>query len=160
MAGGITVFSACHSPAGKPAVDHLPFTESDEETLRCLAEVIIPATETPGATALQLHVFAITLVRDCYAADEREKYLGGLHAFDTAVNVLYRKRFKDCLETEKAEVLEKMEEDEMGEAVGFFYNKTKSLIIKGYLSSAYVMSELNRYELVPGRFSGYHPVES
>lgn len=160
VGGGISLFWSCNLADEQPGADDTLFTGEDEELMSGLAEAILPATDTPGAAALELHLFAMKMVSDCYPPADNEKFREGLRACHTAAVVLYKKKFPDCSPSEKQEFVQKMETEELGEAVGHFYKTTKQLVIQGYLSSEYVMTKLNVYELVPGRFSGYHPVAS
>ena len=44
-------------------------------------------------------------------------------------------------------------------ALRTFFEITKRRVIQGFTNSKYVMTDLKQYEMVPGRYNGYFPVE-
>ena len=134
----------------------------DEETLLAdIADTMIPATETPGARAVGAHLFALVMVDDCLSAEEREKYLKGMRAFEDALKSLTGKSFSSASPGERLEMLTTFEEqmDEASEETKVFYGKTRDYIIQGYASSQHFLTSIKPYELVPGpNYNGCAPV--
>ncbi|GAO45529.1 hypothetical protein FPE01S_06_00200 [Flavihumibacter petaseus NBRC 106054] len=122
---------------------HLQINPDQEKLLASLADEIIPATQTPGATDLGLHFFALKMVDDCYDSVGRDQFMSGFKAF--AEN----RSADNALTLEKAAADQKM---------AGFVNGYRSLIVRGYKQSEYYMTKVVPYKLVPGGYKGCIPV--
>jgi hypothetical protein len=145
------------------ALNHLQVTGDEEALLGDIADVIIPATETPGARAVEAHLFTFIMVDDCLAPEEQEKYLKGLRSFPDVLRSLTGKSFSSASAEERLQMLISLEErqDELSEEIKMFYSKTRSYIVQGYLSSKHFLTDVKPYQLVPGPdYKGCIPVDS
>lgn len=144
------------------ALNNLNVNGDEEKMLGDIADVIIPAADTPGARAVQAHLFALIMVDDCLSRGEQEKYLKGMRCFNDALKSLTGRSFSDSSPQVRLEMLTTLEEhrDELSEDTKFFYNKTRSYIVQGYLSSQHFLTDVKPYQLVPGPvFEGCKPVD-
>ena len=134
------------------ALNHLQVTGDEEELLGDIADVIIPATDTPGARAVQAHHFTLVMVDDCLDKEEQAKYLQGMRSFPDVMRSLTGKSFSGASSGERLEMLSTLEQrlEEQSEETKTFYNITKSHILQGYMSSKHFLTEVKPYQLVPG----------
>ncbi|WP_343305411.1 gluconate 2-dehydrogenase subunit 3 family protein [Chitinophaga niabensis] len=160
IAGGAMVLPACYRNSGKAsiALQNLTISEDEENLLAELTETLIPETTTPGAKSLKLHLFVLKMVDDCYTADNQKLFVEGLKGFNDHFSKQAGTSFADASPEKRQEVLKSIQDiKQKDDPVKKFYDITKSKTIQGYLSSKYVMTNIVKYELVPGRYNGYFP---
>lgn len=134
------------------ALNRLQVTGDDEELLGDLADVIIPATETPGARGVEAHLFTLVMVDDCLTKEEQEKYLKGMRSFPEVIKSLTGKSFSGASPQERLTMLATLEahREELPQEASTFYSITKEFILQGYLSSQHFLTQVKPYQLVPG----------
>lgn len=148
-----------NNTASSLALKNLQVTGKQEELLAELAETILPATATPGAKDLYLHQFALRMVDDCNTPDEQRAFEQGLKAFDNFTRKKFDRPFAQLAPKEKTTLLQQIEDQkDIPEAVVALYKKVKGLTIQGYLGSKYYLTQVQVYELVPGRYKGCVPL--
>lgn len=157
------ILPSCFSDPKKVtiALNRLQVSHDEEMLLADIAEVIIPETDTPGAVAVRAHHFALVMVDDCMGKDEQERYLKGLRSFQQVLGSLTGKKFSESSSGERLEMLTAFEaqREAVDEDAGFFYDRTRALIIQGYQSSQYFLTQVKPYQLVPGpNYNGCAPV--
>lgn len=144
------------------ALNNLKVSSDEEELLGDIADVILPASDTPGARGVQAHLFALVMVDDCLEKSEQAKYLKGMRSFKNALKSLTGKSFSNASSEERLAMLTAFEEhqDEASDDVRTFYKRTRSYIVQGYLSSRHFLTDVKPYQLVPGPiFEGCKPVD-
>jgi hypothetical protein len=160
LAGGTVLLPSCVQEDKKVSIplNHLTISAEQETLLAAICETIIPKTDTPGAKELGVHQFVLTMVDDCTKKEDQETFINGLNQIDKLSQKLYNNSFGKINNQQREELLTKLDKKEVqGEAQAFF-ERTKRLTIQGYLKSQYVMTNLLKYELVPGRFHGSFPI--
>ncbi|MET3114523.1 hypothetical protein AAKU52_002258 [Pedobacter sp. CG_S7] len=163
MAGGIALLPSCLKESGKSSIllKNLTVTLDQELLLGEIAETIIPKTDTPGAKELNLHLFVLKMLDDCYEPEKQRDFLKGLEQLQQETQNQFAKSFSKLTLMEREEVLRKIENNkEASPELAVFYQLMKNKTIQGYVSSKYVMTNLKKWELVPGRYNGYFPVKS
>ena len=130
-------------------------TRDQMDLLADMAETIIPATDTPGAKALNVHQFIQKMVTDCYELKAQDTLRTGLDSLDTLAQKSFGKPFGEGDVTQRTMLLTQRSQDP---AQKDFYNLVKGLTIRGYMSSEYVMTNLTHYEFIPSRYHGCVPV--
>ena len=128
-----------------------------DDLLALIVDTIIPATDTPGAKNLGVHTFLQKVVVDCYEPKAQTTLTQGLEAADAVAKQAYSRSFSECDATQRLDVLKRMEQSTESAQKDFF-RLVKNLTIRGYMSSEYVMTNLTKYEMVPGRYHGCVPV--
>ncbi|MFC3198401.1 gluconate 2-dehydrogenase subunit 3 family protein [Parapedobacter deserti] len=159
IAGGTLVLPACFRGSGKASIDlkNLTVSADEENLLAEVTETLIPATDTPGGKGLFLHLFVLKMVDDCHGPEDQQAFTKGLSAFSgwsrrklgtgfASADMAARKRLLGG-------IAESSDED-----IAQFFSITKHRTTQGYLNSRYVMTNLVKYELVPGRYNGYAEV--
>ena len=163
MAGGLALLPSCLRDSGKSsiALNTIDVSLDQEHLLADIAETIIPETKTPGAKSLNLHLFTLKMLDDCYEKEDQESFFKGLDALEDRSASEFSKSFQKLTVPEREQLLTAVEKDQQAPAdLKKFYDIMKSKTIEGYLSSKYVMTNLVVWELVPGRYNPYYPVKS
>lgn len=143
-----------------PAFDNTFLSQQQQAVLAELIDVIIPATETPGAKELGVHKFIETMLNDCYDKSDQQKFSQALDEFIANTKKLYGKDFIGLAAKEKVSIVEKLDKEnlESTNQNSSTYSLIKGLTIQGYLYSEYVMKNILKYQLIPGGFKGSVPV--
>jgi len=128
-----------------------------DELLAIVVDTIIPETDTPGAKALGVHSFLQKVVADCYEPKAAETLKQGLAATEAMARQTYSRSFGECDTPQRIDVLKRLNQS-AEQTQTDFYKLVKALTIRGYTSSEYVMTNLTKYEMVPGRYHGCVPV--
>ena len=131
------------------------YTRSQLDLLADMAETIIPKTDTPGAKELDVHQFIQKMVTDCYEPKAQDTLRAGLDSLDGLAQKSFGKPFSEGDATQRTGLLTQLAQDP---AQKEFYGLVKSLTIRGYLSSEYVMTNLTHYQFIPGHYYGCVPV--
>lgn len=135
-----------------------PFlTPGQDELLAEVAETIIPATDTPGAKALNINQFIRKMVADCYDKTAQENLRKGLDAVDAQAQKTFGKPFAQGDVTQRTALLMQLAQS-TDQTQKDFYSLVKGLTIRGYMNSEYVMTNLTHYQMAPGHYYGCVPV--
>jgi len=145
-----------------------------EATVRVMAEMILPRTDTPGATDVGTSEFIDLMLTEWYDDSERARFLNGLADVDRRSQSLFGKDFVDCHAMQQAEIITalgvKMAEGaelspgrerslqgsapRTGES---FYPMLRRLSLTAYYTSeAGATAELH-YEMIPDHFDACAP---
>ncbi|GAB4025187.1 gluconate 2-dehydrogenase subunit 3 family protein [Spirosoma koreense] len=127
------------------------------DLLADMAETIIPATDTPGAKALNVHQFIQKMVMDCYDKKAQDSLKNGLDSLDGLAQKAFNKPFHEGDATQRTALLTQLAQDP---AQKDFYGLVKGLTIRGYMTSEYVMTNLTHYQFIPGHYHGCVPVSN
>lgn len=122
-----------------------------------LVEVIIPATDTPGARAALVHVFVDLYVKDCYAKAQQEIFLKGLDTVEAVSQQRLGRAFLKLSKDERLGLLKQLEKEswEKGEPVEqSFIRMLKNLTLMGFFSSQPGATKAAEYVRSPGPFEG------
>jgi hypothetical protein len=122
-----------------------------------IAEMIIPETDTPGATSVQVPQF-IDLILTEWASDaERAAFLAGLGDIDARASTLASnassQRFVDLSRAQKTELLTALDaarEDKAG--AGLAFARLKALTVYGYFTSKPIQMDVLKTRMY---FNGY-----
>lgn len=116
------------------------------ETVSVLADLIIPETDTPGATAARVNEFVDAVMADSMPS-ERDSFLNGLAWIDEKAQHLYANEFVHCTPEQQTALLTALASpinDSPADRPGVeFFQAMKVLTITGYYTSEAAMkSEL------------------
>lgn len=129
--------------AWKPAV----FTPAQNETVVMLTELIIPATDTPGAKAAMVNRYLDLFLANS-SQPNRDRFLKGLDWLDAYVTKQHGKPFAKLTEAEQVAILQKLDgeqaDTELADGHRFFR------MIKGATSQFYYQTEIGFKELNKG----------
>lgn len=117
------------------------FTAQQNETVIALADVIIPATDTPGAKAALVNRYMDLLLKDG-PASERERFMAGLKWLEEECRRTEKTTFAKLPEAKKIAFLQALDKGE-GEGNQFF-RMMKSLTVRVYYQTEIGFKELNK----------------
>jgi hypothetical protein len=155
--GAILVIPSCVQDTGKVSIPlkKLQIKGSDEKLMAELAETIIPTTNTPGAKDISAHLFVLNMIDDCYKTKDQQRFLKGLTTFKKKTDEQFGKSFVACSPVEKETLLKDLEAPRGGNTdLQYFYTVTKELTVQAYTSSKFYLTNIQVYQLVPGRYKG------
>ncbi len=129
---------------------------SQETLLAEVVETIIPKTDTLGAKDLEIHKFAMKMIADCYDKKAQEVFAKGLISVDEIAKKDFSKSFLESDSKQRLVVLNSMMNSSNSNDKDFV-RLVKNITIQGYLNSEYVMTNLRKYQFLPGKYHGCVP---
>ncbi len=143
-------------------------TPQQGELLGTLTELIIPATNTPGAQAARVDAFIDGLLADVFRAEEREHFLAGLADVDARARAAHGTTFLEISPGRQIALLTTMQEESRlsppaprrrrgRPAPRAFFPWLKELTLVGYYTSEIGASRELRYVHVAGHYDGNVP---
>ena len=126
-----------------------------------VSEMIMPATDTPGARAAGVTDFVDLIVTEYYHDDERAAFVRGLADLDSRAQADFAKGFLDLAEPQQAAILTGMDAEARAMPPGApaqFFPRIKSLTLYGYYTSEIGSREELHEVFMPGRFDGSAPL--
>jgi len=157
----VTGIAPASAAAAKAAEDKtwkpLLFDEHQNETVVALSELIIPATDTPGAKAAKVNRY-IDLILNDGDPDDRNAFLLGLGWLDGYALRRHNAPFVECSEKQQVAMLESLQAPQNEELKpGWeFFKLAKRLTVEGYYTSKTGIDELNKGGRVPSTFACQH----
>jgi hypothetical protein len=118
-----------------------------------IAEMIIPETDTPGATSVRVPEFIDLILTEWASDDERAIFLAGLGDIDARASAMGSSRFVGLSAAKKVELMTALDastQDKAGAVVAF--NRLKALTVYGYFTSKPVEEEILKVQMF---FNGY-----
>jgi gluconate 2-dehydrogenase gamma chain len=136
-------------------------TAAEFEMVSEAAELIIPRTDTPGATDARVAHFIDVMLADWYEAADRDRFRAGLSELDARARKATGRGFAQMERAKQIEVLETLDrelsvrrqarEDDADET---WFAMLKHLTVWGYYTSRPGIVEELRVQLVTGRYEG------
>lgn len=182
LADTLEASAAQRALTGKP----LLFTADQDATVTELAEVIIPATKTPGAKAAKVNEIIDVVLKDCYKQDDQKRFMEGLAQTNKLSQDAYGKAFVQLDPTQRIEIVRKLEADAKQQLAQMstakvtkvensqadmqmpdekkkrytpFFTMLKDLTLMGYFTSEIGCTQALEYVAVPGRYDGCVPLK-
>jgi hypothetical protein len=141
-----------------------------DATVKAMAELILPKTDTPGATDVGASAFIDLMLTEWYDERDRTRFLNGLSEVDRHTKDLFDKNFVEATPNRQAEILawlgEKMtaESDAMGTArrqrrgsqgaSSSFYPMLRRLTLTAYYTSEGGATEELHFQVIPDSHAG------
>jgi hypothetical protein len=137
------------------------FSNEQARVVSALADVILPADDSPAASELGVPEFIETMVNEVYTEDQRSEFMEGLDKFADDFRTDIEVEFADGSDTDKYDFTYfqnrlAVEEDP---ASNPFFLSFKELTLLGYFTSEVGASEVLRYQAVPGNYEGCIPYD-
>ena len=126
-------------------------------TVDQLSEIIIPATDTPGAHAAGVAVFVEHIVADWYDDVDRQAFLAGLEDVNTRSIKVAGRAFVDAPAEAQMAVVQELESSLTAGDTGFWAG-FKALTVYGFYNSEPGMREVLKAPFMPGFYDGDAPV--
>ena len=132
----------------------LAVSAEQEALLAEVADVIIPATSTPGAKAAGAEKFIVRVMRDCYPQADQEKFYAGLAKLDASSKTRFSNGFAALDAPQKIEMVKQTMTDDKP-----FFLRMKELTTTGYFTSEIGATKALEYLPIPGQFNGCTPLK-
>jgi len=130
------------------------------ETVATIAEMIIPATDTPGARAAEVHRFIDLLLAEWAPDDDRKQFLEGLADVDARARAASATDFLTATEAQRGTILTALDAEAQqrrqvkSDAPPHFFDRMKFLTVYGYCTSEVGATAELHYEVIPGSYDG------
>ncbi len=139
-------------------LDHAP--SAQQALINALADTIIPRTDTPSATDVEVPAFIDVIVADYYTDTERAAFTAGLAAIDSLSTRLAGAPFATLTSDQRVPVMTALEQpSDRNDPAVRGYTRLKGLVVHGYFTSLPVQRDVLRVNVTPGRFDGSAPLE-
>jgi gluconate 2-dehydrogenase gamma chain len=128
------------------------------ELVATVAELVIPATDTPGARAARVADFIDLMVAEWYTREQRERFLHGLADLDRRSQSRIGRVFLDAGPADQERTLSELEAEWLafrisaGKPEEHFFHQIKYLTIYGYYTSKVGVEQELHWNPVPGRY--------
>ena len=133
---------AAGADAAAPQVAASLLTPPRARVMAALAEAIIPATDTPGASEAGVTDFVAALVDGWLDDDDRDRFLAGLDTVDPAARDRFGSDFADCAPDERAALvgdldadLTRLRDDPDTDETQHFFHDVKRFTLTAYFTS-------------------------
>ena len=144
-------------------------------TVVAMIDLIIPATDTPGAKGARVNEFIDLILTEWATEEERKHFLDGLADTDKQSNELYGKNFVDASPAQQEAQLRAIDDKEManrqirarhGNTVpkpdahmeGPFWVVFKNITNHGYYTSQIAFEQELKLKIIPGEQHGCAPL--
>ncbi len=163
-----------HSPESA----FVPSTLSPRQvmTVKAMAELILPRTDTPGAGDVGTAEFIDLILTEWYGEAEKTRFLAGLASVDMRTQALFGKDFIECSALRQAECLTLMGENLAEDAErlryqprrgrgapaapGDFYSMLRRLTLTAYYTSEAGATQALNFQMIPDRHDACAEVSS
>ena len=184
LMGAASVFSALSSDlfaatlraqlAANPAGTLRTLSPAQNEIVVAMNDVMIPATETPGAKAAKVNEFIDLILTEWATEEERKIFLEGLVEADRKTNALFGHSFVAASPKEQAAILQVFDEDlatfrneQLPKQVRAweltlmlpFFAQMRRLTLVGYYTSPIGQEQELKVEIIPGELHGCVPAK-
>ncbi len=132
-------------------------TPAQARTLDVAAELIVPATDTPGARAVGVPQFIDRMVGSWCSPAQATLLRSGLDQLDADARAANGAAFADLTAAQQAALLTRY--DTAGDPQRPFFGLLKELTTIGYFTSQPGATVALRYDPVPGDYRGYVPLK-
>ncbi len=144
-----------------------------------IAELIIPATDTPGAKEAKVPEYMMIMLSDCYPAADQQRFFKGLDDLNARAEKEHGNSFLDCKPEQQVALLLEEEKransqkDQLNKARAQaataaerekaidtpFFGMIKEMTLVGYFTSEPGATKALAYVHVPGRWSACEPLQ-
>jgi hypothetical protein len=147
---------------------------AQNEIVLAMSDVMIPATDTPGAKAAKVNEFVDLILTDWATEEERNIFLEGLAEADRKSNALFGHGYAAAIPKEQAAIVQIFDEElattrneELPKQVRSwevtllhpFFAQMRRLVLVGYYTSPIGQDQELKVEIIPGALHGCVPVE-
>lgn len=174
MAGAWSSASAAAAlqQAGAAALPAQGLDKNAMAVLAAAAEIIMPATDTPGAIEAGVPQFIDALVAHWMRADEAALFRSGLAALDAGARERFQQGYAACTAEQGAALLQALRAaspyqgrsfslaDRITDPKAPFYLRLRDLVVLAYFTSETGSLKELRYLPVPGKFESDLDIKS
>jgi hypothetical protein len=147
---------------------------AQNEIVVAMSDVMIPATDTPGAKAAKVNEFIDLILTEWATEEEKKIFLEGLAEADRKANALFGHAFAAASTQEQAAIVQEFDEElatSRNEALPKqvrsweltlllpFFAQMRRLTLVGYYASSIGQEQELKVEIIPGELHGCVPAE-
>ena len=140
------------------------FTKEEIAYLDEVSDIIIPATNTPGAKAAEVGTFMAIMVTDSYKSEDQTIFRNGMKKLEDSSTKKYKAGFMALTPKQRNELLTAIDKDmsryekkKKKGAPTHYFMMMKQLTLLGYFTSEIGATQALRYQEVPGHYDGNLP---
>lgn len=139
---------------GEKTVAWVPkfLSETEGSLLKKLVDVVLPKTDTPSASELDVHKFVDFFAAECFEKEQQDIFKTTLLELSKRALAASGKTDMSALTVDHLTPIMKSSVAEKGEEALPFAKKLRDLTIWGYKCNEYVGEEVLAYLPVPGEF--------
>ncbi|MFH6603892.1 gluconate 2-dehydrogenase subunit 3 family protein [Maribacter algicola] len=158
LLGGVLTTSiwtgVLHGCGAPKELDWSPKFMTNEEAMltEMLVDVLIPRTETPGASDAMAHRFIDEMLHGYFDPSEQKTVRNGLKE-------LQETGFSDLSHAERIEVLQDLSDKAGQESETSFFQIMRSMTLLGYFTSEAGATQALTHDPVPGTYEGCIPIQ-
>ena len=159
------VLSGCRRQGGSDWTPSL-LSAAQNEMIDTMAEIMIPATDTPGASAANVNRFIDAIVGESWLEADRKRFMSGLEEAQARAKRQHGAPFGELSEEQQTAFVAELDEEHFGPDAEEpdreeppFYRSLKELVIVGYYTSEVGATQELRTNIVPGYYDGDVPYE-
>ena len=156
--------AAARADATTPQVAASLLTPPRARVMAAMAEAIIPATNTPGASEAGVTEFVAALVDGWLDDDDRDRFLTGLDTVDPTARDRFGSDFADCTPTRQATLmgdldadLTRLRDDPDADETQHFFHDVKRFTLTAYFTSEVGLEAIGYRTTFPA-FEGCAPL--
>lgn len=137
-------------------------------TVKTIAEMIIPRTDTPGATDVGVAEFIDLMLTEWYDEADRTRFLSGLADVDARSHSRFSKDFVECSSPQQSDLLSALGKEMVDEEKKNtrpsrgrrsrnpenFYAMFRHLTLMAYYTSEAGATQELHFEMIPDRYEG------
>jgi len=128
-------------------------SESELRTLAALVDTILPATDSPSASAADTHYFIDLAIPACASPAAQKTFRDGVHGFSA-------KGFDKLAADQRSALLRtRADKDQASDYDQSFFKILKDYTLSGYFLSEIGATQALAYEQVPGGYWGDLPLQ-
>lgn len=136
-----------------------------------IAELILPATDTPGAKAARVNEFIDLLLTDWFDESDRERFVNGLEGLEAESRGSFDRPFLELGASEARALLQPLDSEAVEMRVAAlrsgsrnvaglpFFGMMKEMTLVGYYTSEIGATQELAYDAVSGSFAGCVPFD-
>ncbi len=168
------VMQGCQPEPTGPEWTPQYLSQEQADQVTAMIDVMLPATETPGAAELGVPAFIDLMVKEWYEPEDQEKFKSGLAMMDERAQSEHSKNFvglsaeeqlalmntvdEETRKKVEAEVMSQTGADVDQDPYWPFMHKLKNLALLGYFTSEKIGTEVLAYDPVPGEYQACIPL--
>ena len=136
-------------------------TDAQLALIAAIADTIIPRTDSPGASDVGVPAFVDVIVTENDGEADRVAFIAGLDALETQLRSAAGVAFIDLAPGDRGPAIEAVESitDRRTDPARTYW-RLKGLVVHGYFTSAPVMKNVLKVQIMPGAFNGSAPMPS
>lgn len=159
VSAGALLLPACNLGEAIPVYERVPLEDDQYRLIDWLTQAILPDGEPLVETPEKATHFVLTMLNDCYAPEDIEKYRLGLQLFNQHIEDTYNTSYKRLDPEQQVLLFTEVSESEiLPDNLKYFLSTTKRLTVRHFTTSEYFLTNHLDFEFVPGRFVGCVPV--